>query len=132
MSLHIYIDTVPHSTQRYPTVGDYFDVQTSSMKVPVSNVRISDMGNSDYEFLVAIHELVEMYLCKKRGISEESITAFDTDFEAKRQPGNVDEPGNDSAAPYYEEHKFATIIEKALAVELKVDWDEYDKTVNAL
>jgi hypothetical protein len=113
--LHIYIDTVPHSTQRYPTVGDYFDVQTPGMRVPVTNVRISDMQDEDCEFLVAIHELIEQHLCKKRGISEESITAFDM-----------------IRAPYNKEHVFATSIEKLVAAELGVDWDEYDKTVNSL
>jgi len=130
--LHIYIDTVPHSTQRYPTVGDYFDVQTPGMRVPVTNVRISDMQDEDCEFLVAIHELIEQHLCKKRGISEESITAFDMEFEQNRLPGDVEEPGNDIRAPYYKEHVFATSIEKLVAAELGVDWDEYDKTVNSL
>ena len=130
--LHIYIDTIPHSEQRYLTVGDYWETPAHGIYPPRREVRVSDMGNSDYEFLVTIHELIEQHLCKKRGISEESITEFDIAFESNRVEGNVDEPGNSPDAPYYEEHKFATIVEKALAAELKVDWDAYDSTVNAL
>jgi len=132
LSLHIYIDTIPHANHRYPTVGDYFDVQTPSMKVPVRNIRVSEMGNTDYEFLVAIHEAVEQHLCSKRGISEESITAFDIQFENNRAADNVDEPGNSLDAPYHKEHIFATWIERLIANELEVNWDDYDTAVNSL
>jgi hypothetical protein len=132
MSLHIYIDTIPHAEQRYPTVGDYWEEPGREVFPTRHEIRVSEMQNRDYEFLVALHELVEMYLCLKHGISEESITAFDKDFEANRMPGNFDEPGFDSAAPYYEEHKFATVVEKAVAAELGVNWDHYDTTVNEL
>jgi hypothetical protein len=130
--LHIYIDTIPHVEQRYPTVGDYW-VQPGLDTFPTRHeIRVSEMQDRDYEFLVALHELVEMYLCEKRGISEESITQFDKDFESKRAKGNVDEPGNSLAAPYHAEHIFATTIEQLVAAELGVNWDDYDKTVNEL
>lgn len=130
--LHIYIDTIPHAEHRYPTVGDYWDVPAHGIYPPRTEVRVSDMGNTDYEFLVAIHELIELYLCKKRGISEDSITEFDMEFEKNRPPDNLDEPGNSLAAPYHAEHIFATSIEQLVAAELGVNWDEYDKTVNSL
>lgn len=130
--LHIYIDTIPHSEQRYPTVGDYWEVREHGIYPTRTEIKVSSMDDCRYEFLVAIHEMIECFLCAERGISEESITEFDMAFEEARQAGNTDEPGNSPNAPYYEEHKFATIVEKALAAELKVDWDTYDKTVNEL
>ncbi|MDR3392484.1 MAG: hypothetical protein P4L77_12205 [Sulfuriferula sp.] len=142
--LHIYIDTIPHSEQRYPTVGDYWEADMGAqvlggtkadpqIKVTKSReVRISSMENEDYEFLVAIHELIEQHLCKKRGISEERITSFDMLYEQNRPAGDVSEPGNDTRAPYYHEHQFATSIEMQIAAALGVDWDVYDKTVNSL
>ena len=90
------------------------------------------MGNEDYEFLVAVHELIEQYLCKKRNIKEPDISAFDIEFEKNRQPGNEDEPGDDPSAPYRKEHFFATSIERLIAAELGVDWQEYDKKINLL
>ena len=132
MSLHIYIDTIPHSEQRYPTVGDYWYPEVKGISTPRMEVRISSLNNEDYELLVAIHELVEAHLCRKAGISEEAITAFDKTFEANRPEGNTDEPGNDPTAPYHKEHIFATDIERHLAAILGIDWETYDAAVNAL
>lgn len=127
MSLKISILTIPHSSHRYPTVGDYQDHPDKSR-----SVRVSDMGNEDYEFLVAIHELIEQHLCLKRFITEEKITAFDVKFEKNRQPGDTMEPGDAIGAPYRLEHQFATKIEREIAGELGVNWDEYSKVVDSL
>jgi hypothetical protein len=132
LSLHIYTDTIPHSEQRYPTVGDYWETVEHGVYPLRREVRVSEMGNIDYEFLVAIHEQIEQHLCKKRGISEETITAFDIAYEAARPEGDTTEPGNDTRAPYYHEHQFATSIERQLAAALGVDWNKYDQTVNEL
>lgn len=124
--MNIIIKTIPHKEQRYETVGDY------QLRHGQWEITVSDMGNDDYEFLVLLHELVEWKLTQKRGISEESITAFDKQFEEKRADGNIDEPGNDWNAPYHKEHVFAECIERMVAHEIGVDWEKYDKTVNNL
>jgi len=90
------------------------------------------MGDADSEFLVALHELVEAYLCQKAGIPDEVVTAFDKAFEAKRQPGNTDEPGDDPEAPYRHEHRIATIVEMIVADAANVDWHKHEANVNAL
>jgi hypothetical protein len=125
--LSIIIQTIEHSAQRYETVGDWY-----SSKNGADYISISAMQNVDYEFLVAIHELIEAHLCRKRGISEEAITEFDKQFEEARVEGNIDEPGDSPLAPYQKEHQFATKIERQLAEELGVNWEEYDRTVNSL
>lgn len=126
-----WIITKPQDEQRYDTVGDW-RYRTTEYMLPYLDITVSDMDNSDYEFLVAIHELVEAHLCRKRGIKEEDVTAFDEAFEKLRKEDNFDEPGNDVRAPYYKEHQFATMVEKLIALEIGVNWDEYDKTVNSL
>ena len=131
MGLHIYIDTIPHAEQRYPTVGDYWEDALVSGETK-REVRVSDMSNEDYEFLVAIHEQIEQHLCKKRGISEQSITDFDVKFENSRTSESLAEPGNHPDAPYHKEHVFATEIERRLAEELGIDWATYDKFVDSL
>lgn len=128
MSLYIYVDTIPHSNHRYPTVGDYWWSESQSRL----EVRVSDFENADYEFLVAIHELIEAYLAKKRGISEDSITAFDVAFEEARTEDSIDEPGDHPDAPYRKEHFFATSIERLVAAELGVDWTVYEAKINSL
>ena len=118
----IEIKTIPGDSQRYSTVGDYWD------DFKGTHIRVSELGNEDEEFCVAIHELVEQYLCRKRGISEKKITAFDKKFERERVEGRWfdEEPGDDPRAPYRKEHFFATNIERQIAHELGVDWAKYD------
>lgn len=128
--MKIIIQTIPNSSQRYPTVGDYWKDEDGT-----DHIVVSDMGNDDYAFLVAIHELTEMYLCQKRGIKEEDITAFDIKFEEERNDdkhGPEEEPGYAPDAPYKNEHFFAESIERLIAGQLGVDWKTYDKTVNEL
>jgi hypothetical protein len=117
------IRIIPHDKHRYETVGDYW------YHGDTREVRISDMNDEDCEFLVTIHELVEAHLCRKHGIDENAITAFDVAFEENRKEGNVDEPGDSPEAPYQKEHQFATKIEKLIAEELGINWEEYDKLV---
>lgn len=125
--MNIILKSIPHSEQRYETVGDWQELPDGSVVITVS-----DMGNEDFNALVAIHELVEYLLCKKRGITDEEVTAFDKAFEEARQPGNTDEPGDQVAAPYFQEHQFASYVETVVAVELGVSLEGYTKAVNSL
>jgi hypothetical protein len=77
------------------------------------------------ESLIAVHELIETLLCMSKGITQESVDAFDLAFERDRPKGDVSEPGDDPMAPYYNEHQFASIIERLLARELGMDWNDY-------
>jgi hypothetical protein len=43
-----------------------------------------------------------------------------------------DEPGDDPRAPYYKEHFFATNIERMIAHEMGIDWNEYSQKVESL
>lgn len=128
--MNIEIKKIPDSKQRYPTVGDYWFDPNGDI-----HIRISDMQNKDYEFLVAVHELVEAYLTQKRGITEDSISAFDIKFEEERQAGlhGIDEePGYAHNAPYKNEHFIAEAIERIVANQLGVDWGAYNKTIMEL
>lgn len=123
----VLIKTIPGKEQRYPTVGDwYFDTENNL------TITVTDMNHWKYEFLVALHELVEVMLCKDRDISQESVDVFDIQFEKDRQNGLHalhEEPGNHRDAPYRKEHFFAETIERLLAKELNVDWNVYEKTI---
>src|ERR1700744_3446700 len=117
---HVCISVIPHKDQRYETVGDWLYIGNSL------HIYVSDMANNNYHMLVAFHEFIEATLCTMAGISEEEVTAFDKAFEEKRERGNTDEPGDDRRAPYYNQHQFATQIEKILSVKLGVNWEEYN------
>ena len=125
--MNIHISTIEHKEQRYPTVGDWIHEDGKTL------IKVSKVGNSDYEFLVSIHELIEMYLCKKHGVSQEVVDEFDKKFEEDRDAfGFSGEPGDSIQAPYHDEHKFATKIERLLAKHLKVNWKDYEKTIDSL
>lgn len=124
---NINILVIPHAEQRYNTVGDYWVDEEG-----VTQVRISDFGNPFYENLVLTHELIELTLCQKAGITIDMIDTYDFAFEQNRTPGDASEPGDDPAAPYYEQHQFATKVEKEMAEKLGVDWDTYGARVEEL
>jgi hypothetical protein len=122
--LNINIKTIPDSEQRYDTIGDYYK------KDGIDEIKVSNMSRREYEFLVAIHEMVEQFLCENRGITDEEITKFDVEYEAKRIEGDDTEPGEDIHAPYHTEHMFSEKIERLLAEECKIDWNDYCKYTN--
>lgn len=132
MSLHIYIDTIAHEEQRYPTVGDYWRPEVPHHALKRTEIRVSEMGNEAYELLVAIHEMVEEYLTREAGITEQQITQYDVQYEAARTAESLDEPGENEDAPYHKQHLTATEIERFIAERIGVDWDEYNNAVNSL
>lgn len=121
--LNIVIETIPGDEQKYPTVGNWFWEGDRLI------IQVTEMGDWRHEFLVAMHELDEVMLCKHRGISEEEVTRFDIEYESKHGDDDT-EPGDDPSAPYYNEHQHAMQIEESLMDELEVDPDEYDEALN--
>ena len=121
---NINILVIPHASQRYNTVGDYW-VDSEG----VTQIRISDLSDPFYENLILVHELTELTLCRKEGITDEMIDEFDFAFANSRASGDASEPGDDLAAPYYEQHQFATKVEKEMAEKLGVDWETYEARI---
>lgn len=120
--MKILIETIPHETHRYTTVGDWFYDPDGTLRI-----KVSSLSDWRYEALVAVHELVEVLLCKQDGVKTEDVDKFDKAFEASRKPGNECEPGDEPTAPYSDQHCFATGIERLLAERLGVKWKPYDR-----
>lgn len=128
--MNINVQTIPHDKHRYPTVGDWWFDDAGDLQI-----RVSDMGDVEYEALIALHEQVEAILCKQRGISAKQVDEFDVQFEKDRELGlhaDQDEPGGHPDAPYRREHFFATSIERLMAGELNVEWHVYETQLNNL
>lgn len=124
------IKTIPHSEQRYDTCGNYQKLHNGA-----TLIEVSDTGDADYNFLIALHELVEQYLVEREGIDDEAITRFDIRFEFERKQGlhaATDEPGDSELSPYRRQHFVATNIERIIAGVLGVDWSKYEKAVSSL
>ena len=97
---------------RYATLGDwYFDVVGDL----VIEVAVDDLSE-DHQNLIALHELIEALLCRKRDITQSSVDIFDIDYGEKEG-----EPGDQPTAPYRKEHRFAMLIEHLMAHELGVE-----------
>jgi hypothetical protein len=125
--MRILIETVPHSQQRYDTCGDWVIDADGTWHIRVSQMPAGPGSRTAFALLVGIHELIEMALCQKNGVTEKDVDDFDLHYV-----GNRDEPGDDIEAPYYREHQIAAGIERILAAELGVDWAEYEAVINAL
>ena len=126
----IIIKSVRHSDQPYDTVGMWKRDKKGTLHIDVS-----DMKNEKYELLVAIHELVETFLCENDGVSEQMVTDFDVEFERLRRKKKVSsaaEPGDDVNAPYAKQHCIATSVERLLCAALGLSWQEYDDKVMSL
>lgn len=96
------------------------------------SIRVSEMGDWRYNAAVAVHELVEVLLCKQDGVTEASVDAFDMAYEKARPEGDLSEPGDDPACPCAKQHCFATAVERMLIAALGVSWKEYEAKVESL
>ena len=115
--MRIIIDSIPHSEQRYDTIGDWvFGPETGNLLI-----KVSSLDDWKKELLVGIHELIEAALCKDRGIREEDVTTWDKDHPEAEEPGHL------VGAPYRQEHFFAEVIERQVAGELGVRWESYER-----
>jgi hypothetical protein len=104
VALLLEVHVVPHHRQRYETVGDW-EPGDPSHGVP-HRITVSETGDDTTNVACALHELVEFWLCRLRGIPEEIVSAFDIEFDGE-------DPGADPEAPYHEEHMTATALELA-------------------
>lgn len=128
MSPMALIRGIPHSDQRYDTCGDWYYQEVLGSTVLCINV--SRLADRREMFLVAIHELVEAFLCECAGVTEAEVDQFDYGHAQMALKG--EEPGDCITAPYYKQHQIATGIERILAAEAGVSWLEYEKHVEEL
>lgn len=91
-------------------------------------MRVTDLGDWKKSILIALHELVELAQTESDGIPEPVIKAFDEAFEAAVAKGEKEdgEPGNQPDAPYRKQHGIAEGVERILASEMNVGWDDYN------
>lgn len=109
--------------QRYSTVGDW---QNSSV-LKHDLVTATQLESDDLSFLIAVHELVEMYLCRRDGITQQEVDEFDMSFCTAQSDA---EPGEATDCPYRWEHQRAETVERVLAEILGVDWQFYQREID--
>lgn len=133
--MKIVIETINHKDQRYPTVGDWFYKKDKSGE-KVLHIKVSWLPRWEMVALIAVHELVEVLLCKSAGVSQAEVDRFDKEFERARDRGQLahpdDEPGDNPGAPYKRQHCFATAVERMLCAEMGISWSDYADEVEKL
>jgi hypothetical protein len=120
----IILETVPKQDIRNNDVGDWYTDEHGTRRI-----KVLETNSDKYSILLFLHEFIEQSLCEDRGIKESDVTAFDYEFNKSGKEG---EAGDDTGAPYRHEHFIAETIERLMANELGVDWEEYNKKVNEL
>jgi Mn-dependent DtxR family transcriptional regulator len=116
----ILIKTIPHRKQRLKN-GDIADYVEISEKTVIAT---SDLGSADFNFLVQVHEFVELFLIQKAGIAIKDID----DWDCK----HPDTMGDNPKAPYHVEHCKAEQIERFAAKVCGISWTEYNKTIERM
>jgi len=121
--MKINLFTKPSKEVKNPTTGDFWKDHDGTI-----NVAVQELGNEDYEFLIALHSLIEGFLIEKNKLDRNLIEYFDKTFKQNKEGliTNQEDPGDDTAAPYHKEHTFATFIEMQVANEMNVSWDKYN------
>lgn len=121
----IHIRFIPQAKQRYKTVGDYWETNTSV------EFRINEMSSFVRSMAILIHELWEWARAKIAGIPIEKIDAFDMSYDYINGP-HKDDVGLDPACPVHTQHMEADVLERACIVMAGDDWVEYSKEVDGL
>lgn len=127
--MKITIEFIEHEDQRYDTPGDWFFTPSHDMVL-----RVSKMGDRRYEYLTAIHELVEVLLCSVEGITQKEVDKFDVQWKPRSLPDGtkITEAGEDPLAPYHEQHVIAELVERTVAAAMAVHWPSYGTEVDSL
>lgn len=117
----IIIEFTPAKDMRYRTLGDYFKDADGNTTIQVSDEHYTGNGlaSDEERFLIALHEMVEMRLCLSRGITFETVDAFDLGKSEYAQLYDL-ELGDMEGCPYGKEHRFAMLMEQLMAHELGI------------
>ena len=116
----ILLKIIPHCKQRLKNgdVADYFEISEKTV------IAVSDLGKPEYNLLVQIHEIVELFLIKQVGIPIADIDKWDC--------LHPNEMGDDPKAPYHVQHVTASAIERFAAKQLGVNWRDYERTIERI
>ena len=110
--------SVDPSLMRYVTTGDWEIIGD------LVSITVADYGmQEDSAFLVALHELVEAWMCNRNGIAEEDVSRFDIDHP------ELEEPGDSPNAPYHKEHNLATEVERMVCNAAGINWEAHNDWV---
>ena len=106
----IILEAVPQSQMRPPydqdeRAGDWYTDANGDMVIRTTGTDLAD----DETFLFALHELIEMRLCLKAGVTQAEVDAFDAAYTGEGEPGDCE------VSPYRQQHRRACLVEFLVA-----------------
>jgi hypothetical protein len=116
-ALKITIEFISHKEQRLGAIGDWFFEHNGDLVV-----RVSDLGDWRYNFLVGRHEMDEALLCMHHGITTEMV---DKD---QINAADTDDPDSFSGYPgscLQNQHNDSLAAEWVMSRLLGVNWKSY-------
>lgn len=122
--MKITIHSVPANRIRNEQCGDWWVFGSNQI-----TVHVLEGLSPKAQLAVAIHELIEAWLCHKHRVTDEMVCRFDEQYEAERKEGKHkedDEPGDDPRSPYRKEHMAATHVERAVCSAIGITWAEHN------
>jgi len=116
--MNIIIKSIDPAAQRYVTTGDWIWLPDGTLQVFVP-----DYGNDNSAMLVALHEVVEAWLCRHDGIDEKVVSDWDIAHPDAEEPAEVE------GSPYMDQHSIATQVELKMCAGLGMDWNNHNRWV---
>lgn len=115
----ITITQIDDAQFRYDTLGDW-EYRDGPDGV-VARISVPKFGreNNYAAWLIAVHELVELFLCARQGVTQQAADEFHAAHP------DSDEYGDEADCPYYEQHQVADAVEKLLCNAIGVSWKDY-------
>ena len=121
--MKILIEVIPHNEQRLGGEGDWI-WEGENLRV-----RVSDMKDWKYNFLLARHEMDEAVLCRNAGITTDMVD------QDELKAGDNDDPDSLTGYPgscYQQQHNDALVAEWIMARNLGVKWEDYGEAFHKL
>jgi hypothetical protein len=115
----ITITQVEDAEFRYDTLGDWqYEEQHGDV---VARIVVPKFGaDTNYAaWLIAIHEIVELFLCVRAGVTQGEADEFHASH------ADSDEYGDEPDCPYHDQHQIADAVEKLLCGAIGVSWKDY-------
>lgn len=121
----ITLDLIPHSEQRYNTVGDWYFDPDDPEHLLIKGSELRGSATPWLQWAVPLHEAFEALASLAAGIGPEVVDEFDKTFELMHADDDK-EPGDDPFCPIHRQHKAATRVEKLFVTKmLGCDWENY-------
>jgi hypothetical protein len=95
------------------------------------------IAETDWRYMACylMHELTEIFICQKQGVTGKMADAFDSTWEEELKQGKwtlEQEPGCDKRCPYFTGHKWGIRMERLFCFLLGVKWKKYNYDSNKL